>query len=680
MPNATLCFQFIDMEKFVSVWSDGKTLPESYIFPPEHRPGDLIVPSSIHSVPIIDLELDDHAHLVSQVFEASQDYGCFQVINHGVSRTLMDEARRVIQEFFQLPIEGVSKFLSNDDNQKCILYTSSPEYYNEGVHCWRDVLRVKCAPLEECMPFWPDKPAKYRYNLTYNWPPHLYGDPFEIHSMERSPHKYVTKVNEVGSRLLELMCEGLGLDPKYIANELSLEHNLTINHYPACPDPRLTLGVGKHSDKTVITILMQGDVPGFQVFKDGEWVGVDPIPDCDALVVNLGYISQIVSNGKLRNGDHRAVTNAKVARQSAALFIQPTPNCYIEPAKPLLNAENPPLYRGFWFHEYLRAHAEDTEKFISLWLDGKIVPESCIFPPDQRRGDLIVPKSGDSVPVIGMRKAKTYDPAHLIHQIMQASQEYGCFQVINHGVPTRLMDEVRDIFKEFFELPVEDLSRYCSTDDKGNAFCTRALSTMTTKSFTTRRMFLKCAPLEECVPSWPERPAKFRDVIAEYAVKVNEMGSSVMKLICKGLGLEPKYLAKELSLEPNLVVNHYPTCADPRPTLGISKHSDRSVITILMQGDVPGLQVLKDREWIGVESIPDGFAILLGNMSQASRQSSALFILPTPDCFIEPAKPLVHAENPPLYRGFRFHEYFLAHTEARRAKFSGSVLKTFRIN
>lgn len=329
------------------------------------------------------------------------------------------------------------------------------------------------------------------------------------------------------------------------------------------------------------------------------------------------------------------------------------------------------------------------------------MPESYIFPPDQRPGDLIVPKSGDSVPVIDMRKAATRDHAHLIHQIMQASQEYGCFQVINHGVPTKLMDEARSIFKEFFKLPVEDLSRYCSTDEKQK--CILYTSTVDYDSeelhYWKDAVSLKCAPLEECAPSWPEKPAKFRDVVAEYVLKVNEMGSSVMELICEGLGLEPKYLAKELSLEPNLVVNHYPMCPDPRLTLGISKHSDRSVITILMQGNVPGLQVLKDGEWIGVEPIPDAFAFFLGNMShvlsngklknadhrvvtsaQASRQSSALVILPTPDCFIESAKPLVNAENPPLYRGFRFHEYLLAHTEARRAKFSGSVLKAFRLN
>ncbi|KAJ8438138.1 hypothetical protein Cgig2_033017 [Carnegiea gigantea] len=327
------------------------------------------------------------------------------------------------------------------------------------------------------------------------------------------------------------------------------------------------------------------------------------------------------------------------------------------------------------------------EKFISVWSDGKTVPKSYIFPPDQRPGDLIVPKSGDSVPMIDMRKAETHDHADLIHQIMQASQEYGCFQVINHGVPRRLMDEARGIFKQFFELPVEDLSRYCSSDDKRNCILYTSTVDYDNEELHHWRdaVSLKCAPLEECVPSWPEKPARFRDVVAEYVVKVNEMGSRVSKLICEGLGLEPEYLAKELSLEPNLVVNHYPI--------------DRSVITILLQGDVPGLQVLKDGEWIGVEPIPDAFALFLGNISQvlsngklkagahrvvtsakASRQSTALHIRPTPDCFIEPAKPLVNAENPPLYRGFQFHEYLLAHAEARRRKCDGSLLKTFRIN
>lgn len=92
-------------------------------------------------------------------------------------------------------------------------------------------------------------------------------------------------------RILDLICEGLGIEAGYFANEQSQHIELIVNHYPVCPDPTLTLGVGKHSDRSLITILMQGSVPGLQIFKDDEWVGVDPIPE--AFVVHIGNIMQV---------------------------------------------------------------------------------------------------------------------------------------------------------------------------------------------------------------------------------------------------------------------------------------------------------------------------------------------------------------------------------------------------
>lgn len=70
------------MEKFVSSWSDGKTLPENYIFPPEQRPGKLILPTSNYVTPVIDLgKLDgpDHSIVVHQILQACQELGAFQV-------------------------------------------------------------------------------------------------------------------------------------------------------------------------------------------------------------------------------------------------------------------------------------------------------------------------------------------------------------------------------------------------------------------------------------------------------------------------------------------------------------------------------------------------------------------------------------------------------------------------
>lgn len=104
--------------------------------------------------------------------------------------------------------------------------------------------------------------------------------------------EYVREVGKLGSGILELICEGLGLEPGYFANKLSEQQVMAVHHYPPCPDPSLTMGTRKHSDPGLITLLLQGNVPGLQVLKDGKWIGVEAIPH--AFVINIGTQLQVL--------------------------------------------------------------------------------------------------------------------------------------------------------------------------------------------------------------------------------------------------------------------------------------------------------------------------------------------------------------------------------------------------
>ncbi|CAN6553969.1 unnamed protein product [Malus baccata var. baccata] len=91
-------------------------------------------------------------------------------------------------------------------------------------------------------------------------------------------------------------------------------------------------------------------VNGLQVFKDREWISVNPISQ--ALVVNIGHHLQIISNGKLKSAEHRAVTSSSHSRTSAAFFIAPSDDFIVEPAGALISASNPQLYKPFQYKEF----------------------------------------------------------------------------------------------------------------------------------------------------------------------------------------------------------------------------------------------------------------------------------------------------------------------------------------
>lgn len=71
------------------------------------------------------------------------------------------------------------------------------------------------------------------------------------------------ELRKLGSLILEMLAEGLGLSKDFFNGGLIENLTLMFNHYPPCPDPSLTLGLKAHRDASLLTILVQ-DSEGLQ--------------------------------------------------------------------------------------------------------------------------------------------------------------------------------------------------------------------------------------------------------------------------------------------------------------------------------------------------------------------------------------------------------------------------------
>ena len=76
---------------------------------------------------------------------------------------------------------------------------------------------------------------------------------------------------------------------------------------------------------------------------------------------------------------------------------------------------------------------------------------------------------------------------------------------------------------------------------------------------------------------------EFRDVVGECSAQVRELAWKILELMSQGLGLRPGYFRGEVSQEMLLSANYYPPCPEPSLTLGLPKHGDPNLITILVQ-------------------------------------------------------------------------------------------------
>ena len=62
---------------------------------------------------------------------------------------------------------------------------------------------------------------------------------------------------------------------------------------------------------------------------------------------------QIITNGKYRSCEHRAITNSNKARLSVATFHDPAKTVEICPAPELLGESSPPKYWGVVYGDYV---------------------------------------------------------------------------------------------------------------------------------------------------------------------------------------------------------------------------------------------------------------------------------------------------------------------------------------
>lgn len=175
--------------------------------------------------------------------------------------------------------------------------------------------------------------------------------------------EYRKEMKKVAERVMRLMLLSLGLDEEEVdrvgpVKELARAAEvLQLNSYPACPQPERAMGMAAHTDSALLTVLHQSaGAGGLQVLQEegsglSQWVAVPPRPD--ALVVNVGDLFYLLSNGRFKNVRHRAVVNRSNHRVSAAYFIGPPDHLKIGPINKLVDLGLGPVFRPVTWPEYL---------------------------------------------------------------------------------------------------------------------------------------------------------------------------------------------------------------------------------------------------------------------------------------------------------------------------------------
>ncbi|PIN10456.1 Iron/ascorbate family oxidoreductase [Handroanthus impetiginosus] len=292
--------------------------------------------SSLPEIPVINMEklLHDSDLIESELqllHSACQEWGFFQLINHGVDSTVVEKMKSEIQEFFNLSIEEKKRFSQAEGDVEG--YGQAFVVSEEQKLDWGDMFFIATSPT--CI----RKP-----HLIPKLPP-TFRDAIDAYSSE---------MKTLATKILELMAKALNMkveEMKALFEEGF--QSMRMNYYPPCPNPELVTGLCPHSDAVGLTILLQvNEMEGLQIRKDGVWIPVSPLPN--AFVINIGDVLEVVTNGAYRSIEHRAIVNSKKERLSIATFLNPNLDGDIGPAPSIMTLENPAKFKRIAMVDYLK--------------------------------------------------------------------------------------------------------------------------------------------------------------------------------------------------------------------------------------------------------------------------------------------------------------------------------------
>ncbi|KAB2045281.1 hypothetical protein ES319_D01G149800v1 [Gossypium barbadense] len=336
-------------DKFNSTFSVQELVKESIITIPQHyvhldrQPPSLGAAPPFQMLPIIDMNQlvfgEDFDLQLEKFHSTCKEWGFFQLVNHGIKSSILERVKHEVEGFSKLPFEEKMKYKIREG-----------EFEGYGTQerggkkfDWSDRLYMTTNPILRRKPhLFPELPSSLRNTME----------------------SYILELQELGTKLLSLIAKALKIDEKEMIEyfEDGMQ-SIRMTYYPSCPQSKLVMGFTPHSDSTLLTILFQlNGVDGLHIRKDGVWFPVSILPN--ALVINVGDILEIYSNGVYRSIEHKVVPNSKKERMSVAFFINPKLEADVGPSPNLINPNNPPLFKRVGMEQCV-------QDFFSHKLNGK---------------------------------------------------------------------------------------------------------------------------------------------------------------------------------------------------------------------------------------------------------------------------------------------------------------------
>lgn len=284
----------------------------------------------------------------------------------------------------------------------------------------------------------------------------------------------------------------------------------------------------------------------------------------------------------------------------------------------------------------------------------------------------------------------------VVESIASACEKGGIFYIVNHGVPARLVKEVRERVWQLFSLPPNRKLKALRQEGQYAGFGEAVIG----KFFNSRLWsegFTMFGSPNSCIHDltdklFPDGNDQFRRAFEEYDIALRKLAAELLRAVLVGMNVRvSQFEARQFNLQDchgAIQLNRYPPCPQPTKTMGLPAHTDSTCLTVLHQDHVAGLETFRNGQWAAVPPLQHSFVVHVGDLVQiisngryksnlhravvnksAARHSVVYLLGPPPSAIITPAPEVIESQSRPLYKPLTWTEYLLA----KNTYFMGSL-------
>ncbi|KAI1377808.1 putative gibberellin 20 oxidase [Hypoxylon crocopeplum] len=303
------------------------------------------------AIPVIDISgyvagnSSRTAHISEELNAACRTPGFFQIVGHGVSSDLRTRLFSQVAQFYALPLATKLAL------RRGLSVNGARGYEAIGTLVMED----EYTDQKEGFMVGPELPPGRLLQGPNLWP-----EESDCPGFRSTIEEYSAAVRSLSLKMFRLLALSLRLDEHYFNAFVDSRDSISmcrIHRYPrtSIEAAKKSRGVGAHTDFGAMTLLLQDDIGGLEVFHrpTSTWNAVPYVKD--AYIVNIGDMMEQWTNGRYMSTLHRVISPVSSKdRYSVVFFNEGLLDQVIECIPTCIEPGEAPLHEAVTVEAHLR--------------------------------------------------------------------------------------------------------------------------------------------------------------------------------------------------------------------------------------------------------------------------------------------------------------------------------------